>query len=113
MSRCTAPGLPTVSPARDEEDLARHADEMTRNESFDLAILDADEAALLGCVYVDLPEAEGYDAEVSWWVVDDEVGSELERAVPQVPAWLEARWPLQRPRIVGRDITWEARHAEG
>jgi hypothetical protein len=102
-----------MTPEQDEEDLARHADEMTRNESFNLAIFDADETALLGCVYVDPPEAEGYDAEVSWWVVDDEVGSALERAVgAEVPAWLEARWPLQRPRIVGRDVTWEAWHAE-
>jgi RimJ/RimL family protein N-acetyltransferase len=103
-----------MSPEQDEEDLARHADEMTRNESFNFAIFDADETALLGCVYVDPPEAEGYDAEVSWWVVDDEVGSSLERAVEaQVPAWLESRWPLQRPRVVGRDVTWEAWHAEG
>jgi RimJ/RimL family protein N-acetyltransferase len=102
-----------MTPEQDEEDLARHADEMTRNESFNFAIFDADETALLGCVYVDPPEAEGHDAEVSWWVVDDEVGSPLERAVEaEVPAWLEARWPLQRPRIVGRDVTWEAWHAE-
>lgn len=102
-----------MTPEQDEEDLVRHADEMTRNESFNFAIFDADETALLGCVYIDPPEAEGYDAEVSWWVVDAEVGSALERAVEtEVPAWLEARWPLARPRIVGRDVTWEAWHAE-
>jgi RimJ/RimL family protein N-acetyltransferase len=98
---------------QDEEDLARHADEMTRNESFNFAVFGEDETALLGCVYVDPPEAEGYDAEVSWWVVDEEVGSPLERAITaEVPAWLDAAWPLERPRIVGRDISWEAWHAE-
>jgi RimJ/RimL family protein N-acetyltransferase len=98
---------------QDRDDLARHADEMTRNESFNFAVLDADETALLGCVYVDPPEAEGHDAEVLWWVVDDEVGGALERCLDDaVPAWLASAWPLDRPRIVGRDITWEAWHAE-
>jgi uncharacterized spore protein YtfJ len=97
----------------DHEDLVRHADEMTRNESFNYAVFDADETALLGCVYVDPPEAEGYDAEVVWWVVDDEVGSDLERTLTEaVPTWLAARWPLRSPRIVGRDLTWDAWHAE-
>jgi RimJ/RimL family protein N-acetyltransferase len=98
---------------QDEADLARHADEMTRNESFNYAILDADETALLGCIYVDPPEADGTDAEVSWWVVDEQVGSPLEAALDdEVPTWLAAAWPLARPRIVGHDLSWEQWHAE-
>jgi hypothetical protein len=99
---------------QDHADLVRHADEMTRNESFNFAIFDHEETALLGCVYVDPPEAEGYDAEVLWWVVEDEVGGELERCLDEaVPAWLTNSWPFERPRIVGRDVTWEQWHAEG
>lgn len=31
--------------------------------------------------------------EVSWWVVDDEAGGELERALDElVPAWLNDTW---------------------
>jgi hypothetical protein len=98
---------------QDRDDLARHADEMERNESFNFAIFDAEETALLGCVYVDPPEAEGFDAEVCWWVVDDEVGSELERCLDDaIPAWLDVEWPLDTPRIVGRDISWEDWQAE-
>jgi hypothetical protein len=92
---------------QDREDLRRHADEMARNESFNYAILDAEETALLGCVYIDPPEVDGSDAEVCWWVVDDEVGSDLDAGLlPAVERWLAERWPLRRPRIVGRDISW-------
>lgn len=98
---------------QDREDLQRHADEMTRNESFNYAVFDADETALLGCVYIDPPEADGYDAEVSWWVVDAAVDTDLDGALAEaVPRWLATRWPLERPRIVGRDISWEDWHAE-
>jgi hypothetical protein len=93
---------------QDREDLARHADEMTRNESFNFAILDPDETCLRGCVYIDPPEEDGYDAEVLWWVVDDEVGGELDRCLLEaVSTWLATDWPLERPRIVGRDISWD------
>jgi RimJ/RimL family protein N-acetyltransferase len=98
---------------QDHDDLVRHADEMTRNESFNYAIFDEDESVLLGCVYVDPPEAEGTGAEVCWWVVDDEVGGPLERVLDDaVPAWLADAWPLEDPRIVGHDISWESWQAE-
>jgi hypothetical protein len=98
---------------QDHDDLVRHADEMTRNESFNYAIFDPDETALLGCVYVDPPEADGTDTEVVWWVVDDEVGSALDEALPDaIAGWLDEHWPFERTRIVGRDVTWEAWHAQ-
>ena len=92
---------------QDRVDLVRHADEMTRNESFNYAIFDAEETALLGCVYIDPPVADGWDAEICWWVVDDQVGTEFEAAiVPAVSSWLAEAWLLERPRIVGRDLSW-------
>jgi RimJ/RimL family protein N-acetyltransferase len=104
---------PTMTEEQDHEDLVRHADEMTRNESFNYAVFDADETALLGCVYIDPPEADGWDAEVSFWVVDGEVGGQLEAGLlPAIATWLDDLWPLERPRIVGRDLSWEAWHAE-
>lgn len=36
---------------------------------------------LLGRVYIDPPERTGSDGEVAWWVVDDLVGGEVERAL--------------------------------
>lgn len=97
----------TMTAEADREDLARHAQEMETHESFNYALFDADETALLGCLYIDPPEKPGADAEISWWVVDSLAGSELERQLDAyVPAWIAAAWPLERPRYVGRDLTW-------
>lgn len=91
----------------DREDIARHAQEMDDNESFNYALFDTDETALFGCVYIDPPEKPGADAEISWWVIDSHVGSELERVLGAfVPEWIANDWPLENPRYVGRDLTW-------
>lgn len=106
----TAWGWPpaTMTPEQDREDLARHEREIEAHESFNYALLDADETALLGCVYVDPPERVGADAEVSWWVVDELVGTEVEAALDaEVPRWLAREWPLRQPRLVGLDLTWQ------
>ena len=80
----------------DREDLARHEAEIEAHETFNYAILDADETALFGCVYIDPADEQspsGTDAVVSWWVVDDAVGTELEQALADVvPRWLEETW---------------------
>ncbi len=42
---------------------------------------------------------EDADAVVSWWVVDDAVGSPLERGLDeQVPHWLAEEWPFAEIR---------------
>ena len=100
----------TMTVEEDRADLARHEREIAAHESFNYALLDEDETVLLGCVYVDPSEKAAdadADAEVSWWVVDRLVGTEVERALDAfVPAWLAERWPLRRPRYVGRDLSW-------
>lgn len=98
----------TMTAAADREDLARHADEMISNESFNYALFDERETALLGCVYIDPPERVGADAEISWWVIDDLVGSKTEDALDRfVPTWIARIWPLSNPRYVGRDLSWD------
>jgi hypothetical protein len=86
----------TMSLEADREDLAHHEQEIAAHETFNYAVLDEAETALLGCVYIDPPEfgtQDGADAVVSWWVVDDAVGSELERALDDlVPGWLAETW---------------------
>jgi hypothetical protein len=80
----------------DRRDLARHEAEMAARESFNYAVFDAGETALLGCVYVDPPDERSSpeaEAVVSWWVVDEAVGSELERALDGfVPVWMAETW---------------------
>jgi hypothetical protein len=103
-------GWPPATMTREDDrlDLARHEAETAAHESFNYALLDRDESALLGCVYIDPPERVGADAEISWWVVDALLGSDLERALDQlVPRWIATEWPLARPRYVGRDLTWQ------
>jgi hypothetical protein len=102
-------GWPPAGMTREQDrvDLARHEAEIEAHESFNYALFDADETALLGCVYIDPPERPGADAEISWWVVDALVGTDVEAALDAlVPQWIATAWPLQQPRYVGRDLTW-------
>ena len=97
---------------QDREDLQHHADEMERNESFNYALFDEAEAALLGCVYIEPTDKPGADADVMWWVVDELVGSEVEAALDElVPRWIGADWPLEQPRYVGKDLSFAEWHA--
>ena len=102
-------GWPPAGMTREQDrvDLARHEAEIEAHESFNYALFDAEETALLGCVYVDPPEKPGADAEISWWVVDALVGSDVEAALDAlVPRWIADAWPLRHPRYVGRDLSW-------
>ena len=97
----------TMTYEQDREDLARHEAEIERHESFNYALFDEDETALLGCVYIDPPEKIGADAEISWWVIDELVAGPVESALDElVPRWIAEEWPFERPRYVGRDLTW-------
>jgi len=86
----------TMTYEQDREDLAHHEAEIAARETFNYAVLDERETALLGCVYIDPPERgspPGTDAVASWWVVDDAVGGELERTLDDfVPRWLRDVW---------------------
>jgi hypothetical protein len=92
----------------DAKDLARHEAEIAARQSFNYALFDEAETALLGCVYIDPPEKQGADAEISWWVVDAPAGTALQQALDAlVPRWLSAAWPFTQPRYIGRDLSWE------
>ncbi|MET8470988.1 N-acetyltransferase [Streptomyces sp. NPDC006422] len=98
----------TMTYEADRVDLLRHEKEIAAHESFNYALLNEDESALLGCVYIDPPERVGADAEISWWVVDELTGGADERALDAlVPEWIAVGWPFERPRLVGRDLTWQ------
>lgn len=97
----------TMSYEADQADLLRHEKEIAAHQSFNYALFDAAETALLGCVYIDPPERAGADGEISWWVVDELVGSKVEQALDAlVPQWIAADWPFEQPRFIGREISW-------
>ena len=103
-------GWPAADMTEDEDrtDLLRHEAEIAAHESFNYALFDDMETTLLGCVYIDPPEKAGADAEISWWVVDDQVGTGVQAALDElVPCWIADVWPFERPRYVGRDLTWQ------
>jgi len=86
----------TLSYEADRQDLARHEAEIAAGEAFTYAVLDERESELLGCVYI-YPAQDwsppGRDAVVSWWVVDQATGTELEQALDDfVPRWLTDTW---------------------
>jgi len=86
----------TMTLEQDRDDLAHHEAEIAAHETFNYAILDAPETELLGCVYIDPPDAgspSGTDAVVSWWVVDRMAGSELDTELGEfVARWLDDAW---------------------
>lgn len=47
-------------------DLAWHQKEHQLRSTFNFAVVSPDESRLLGCVYVDPPTKQGFDAEVFW-----------------------------------------------
>jgi hypothetical protein len=91
-------GWPPASMSYEEDraDLARHEREIAAHETFNYAVLDEHETTLLGCVYIDPPgpgSPSRADAVVSWWVIDEAVGTELEQALDSfVPRWLVDTW---------------------
>jgi len=92
----------TMTFEQDRLDLRRHEEEIAAHQSFNYALLDEQETAVLGCVYIDPPERAGADGEVSWWVVDALAGSDAERALDAlVPRWIAADWPFRQPRYLG------------
>lgn len=98
----------TMTYEEDRVDLLRHEREIAAHQSFNYALFDTAESAIFGCVYIDPPERTGADAEISWWVVDNLLGSEVERSLDVlVPQWIAADWPFRRPRYLGRDISWQ------
>jgi hypothetical protein len=86
----------TMSYGADRADLGRHEAEIGAHETFNYAVLDAPETELLGCVYIDPPRPDspaGTDAVVSWWVVDEHHGGELDRVLGEfIPGWLAETW---------------------
>jgi hypothetical protein len=86
---------------QDRDDLAHHEREIAAHETFNYAVFDADEAHLLGCVYIDPPgDDEDCDVIISWWVVDHRVDTPLEAELDRfVPRWMRTAWPFADPCV--------------
>jgi hypothetical protein len=103
-------GWPAEDMSLEEDmiDLAWHQKEAQLRRSFNYAVMSPDESRLLGCVYVDPPEKAGADADVAFWVRDDEASTDLEAELEQaVRAWVAADWPFETIRWPGLELSWE------
>lgn len=91
----------TMTVEQDRDELLRHEREIEAHETFNYAVLNADESALLGCVYLDPPRpGDAGDVQVVWWVIDAHAGGQLERDLDAfLPCWLTEAWPFERPEF--------------
>ena len=87
---------------QDLDDLARHEAETAAHLSFNYALFDDAETVLLGCVYIDPPEKQGADAEISWWVVDSQAGTGVEHALDATGATMDRHDLALHPAQVRR-----------
>jgi GNAT superfamily N-acetyltransferase len=91
----------TMTAAQDVEDLQRHADEMERHESFNYAILPADESELYGCLYIDpvvTRNPSSVEAEVSWWLTERAPSWLKHRIAELASTWIRTAWPFTAVR---------------
>ena len=97
----------TLTLEDDCRQLAWHEKEFETRSSFDYVVMSLDESQVLGCVYVDPPTKQGFEAEVYFWVRDSELPTGLEGHLSDtVRQWITTSWPLARVAYPGRDIPW-------
>ena len=87
----------SMTAEQDVDDLQHHADEMGRHESFNYAILPADETELFGCIYIDpipIEDDQQIEAEVSWWVTATAPDWLRHRLGDLATAWIHDAWPF-------------------
>jgi hypothetical protein len=89
------------TPERNLQDLVRHNDDFHQRKGFTFTVLDPDDLAVIGCVYLYPSKDEEYDVEVLSWVRADkaELDTPLADAVAQ---WIATDWPWERPDRHGR-----------
>lgn len=75
-------------------DLQEHRREYDAREAYAYTVLDPAGARCLGCIYLG---PSGPDAQLTFWVIDEEVRTGLEtHLLETVLHWIRAAWPLDR-----------------
>jgi RimJ/RimL family protein N-acetyltransferase len=85
------------------EDLRRHQKEFERREAFAYTVVNLDETAVLGCVYINPSQHREIEAEVLMWVRESEYEKGLDSVLFQtVKEWLKDQWPFEKVIYPGR-----------
>jgi hypothetical protein len=78
-------------------DLGWHQKEFQTNRSFAYTVLSPDQTRVVGCVYIEPPYQQGFDATVLYWVRTSELASGLETELGHaVRQWIATEWPFQQ-----------------
>jgi len=89
-------------------DLGWHQKEFQIRRSFAYTVVTPSEARVLGCVYIEPTQKQGYDAVVYLWARQSELAGGLEtRLHAAVKDWIATTWPFQAVGFPGRDIAWD------
>jgi hypothetical protein len=84
-------------------DLAWHQKEAQRRTSFAYAVMNPMGTQQVGCVYIEPPLTDGFDAAVLYWVRTSELTTGLEEVLEQaVRQWLAEQWCFDHVEYPGR-----------
>ena len=83
--------------AENLEDLEMHWREFEGNEAYAYTVLSPDRSTCIGCIYIN-PVPDAYDeAKLSYWVIEPELATELDRhLLESLFGWFERDWPFRR-----------------
>jgi len=85
-------------------DLGWHQKKAQLREAFAYTVLEPASSRVVGCVYLDPSEREGFDAEVQLWVRASEVPSGLDPHLHSaVRLWVSESWPFTSVAYPGRE----------
>jgi len=81
-------------------DLERHWQEFEDREGYAFTVLSLDRSQCLGCIYLepaDPNDRSTRDAMLAYWVIEEELASELDRhLLAEVLAWIERDWLFEK-----------------
>jgi hypothetical protein len=93
-----------LSLEQDMIDLAWHQKEFQLGNAFAYSVMSLDDRQLLGCVYIDPTEVNGFEAEVFYWVRTSELATGLEDDLGRfVRNWIGSAWPFKHVLYPGRE----------
>ena len=94
----------TLTEAEDEADLAWHEQEFRQGRSFAYSLLEGNQRACLGCVYIYPTASPEHDAEAYLWTVVTRAEALRTAVAEEVIQWLEMAWPFRALAWPGRVI---------
>ena len=87
-------------------DLGWHQKEFQNRSSFAFTVVRLDESEVIGCIYIDPPGKNDFDAEITMWVRSSVLDMDL-ILYDSVKNWITKAWPFKNIAYPGREISWD------